>query len=218
MRAGMEKIQQAARIRANSTQSKGGDVLRKNISIRRFYAVCGLAVIIVASAGCVPGEKAATAPGKKAGALENRLRALEDRESIRRLLMNYGRFLDRRDFESFSLLFAENEGEWIGGMGRAKGQKAIRRLMEDTIGTQSGEESPGNFHLFTNDSIDLKGDSATAVTKWIFMVRNAGGKPEPFYLGHYEDELVIEKGQWKFLRRVVFTDIPADNPETGGTE
>jgi len=173
---------------------------------------------MVSSCGCAPGEEAATASGTTAGALENRLRALEDREAIRRLLMNYGRFLDRRDFESFSLLFAENEGEWIGGMGRAKGQKAIRRLMEDTIGTQSGEDSPGNFHLFTNDSIDLKGDSATAATKWMFMVRSTGGKPEAYYLGHYEDELVLEKGEWKFLRRVVFTDIPADKPETGGTE
>ena len=150
--------------------------------------------------------------------MKSRLGCLKDREEIRRLLMNYGRFLDRRDFKSFALLFAENDGEWIGGMGKAKGQQAIRRLMEETIGTDTPEDAPGNFHLFMNDRIDLDGDSATASTKWVFMIQNAAGGPEPFYLGHYEDTMVRENGQWRFLRRVVYSDIPKDNPENGGAE
>ena len=54
-------------------------------------------------------------------ALEARLKTLEDREEIRQLLLDYGRFLDQRDFKSFSELFAKTDREWIGGMGKAKG-------------------------------------------------------------------------------------------------
>jgi hypothetical protein len=68
--------------------------------------------------------------------LESRLKRLEDREEIRGLLMDYGRFLDRRDFKSFSELFAAAEGEWVGGFGSAKGSKAICELMERTIGKE----------------------------------------------------------------------------------
>ncbi len=186
----------------------------KNTSIRYWLVLSSLTFMIVTSAACGDME---TSTGATMNDIESRLRNLEDREAIRQILINYGRFLDQRDFESFSLLFAENDGEWIGGMGKAKGQQAIRRLMEGTIGTNTAKNSPGNFHLFMNDRIELNGDSASAVTKWIFMVQNAEGRPEPFYLGHYEDELVREKGQWKFLRRIAFADIPADNP-TGGTE
>ena len=193
-------------------------MLKKIAPVQSIVTTMAIAIFSLAITACSGIEKRETASETAMNPVENRLRKLEDLEEIRRLLMDYGRFLDRRDFESFSLLFAENDGEWIGGMGRARGQKAIRRLMEETIGTNAGEDSPGNFHLFTNDRIDLNGDRAAAETKWIFMVRSAGGKPEPFYLGHYEDELVREKGEWKFLRRVVFSDIPADNPESVRTE
>jgi len=145
--------------------------------------------------------------------MENRLKQLEAREDINRLLMDYGRFLDRRDFESFSKLFAEENGEWIGGMGRAKSRSAIRELMEEKIGSNAGESSASNFHLFMNERIDVDGDSARAISKWIFMIRGEEDRPHPFLLGHYEDLLVREKGDWKFLKRVVYSDIPKDDPE-----
>ena len=192
--------------------------MRKSAPVRYIVTMIAVAIFFLTVTACNGVEERETASETAMNPVEKRLQDLEDLEKIRRLLMDYGRFLDRRDFESFSLLFAENEGEWIGGMGRARGQQAIRRLMEETIGKSAGEDSPGNFHLFTNDRIDLNGNRAAAETKWIFMVRSAGGKPEPFYLGHYEDELVREKGEWKFLRRVVFSDIPADNPESVRTE
>lgn len=197
---------------------EGGSVLRKSTPLQYIVTTVAVALFFLTATACSGIEERKTASGTSINSVKDRLRNLEDLEQIRRLLMDYGRFLDRRDFESFSLLFAENDGEWIGGMGRARGRQAIRRLMEETIGTSAGEDSPGNFHVFTNDRIDLNGDRAVAETKWIFMVQSSGGKPEPFYLGHYEDELVREKGQWKFLRRVVFSDIPADNPAPGRME
>ncbi len=145
---------------------------------------------------------------------DERLRRLEDREEIQQLLMDYGRFLDQRNFAAFSQLFAERDGEWVGGLGSAKGPDAIRKLMESSIGTGKGSLGSPNFHLFTNETIQVTGDSATALTKWIFVVRSADNHPQPYYLGHYDDTFVREKGHWRFLRRVVSNDIPSEDTTT----
>ena len=96
-------------------------------------------------------------------------------------------------------------------MGKAKGPQAIRKLMEDTIGKNTEKIRAPNFHLFTNEIIHVNGNQADATTKWIFVVQGEANRPQALYLGHYEDSLVRENGRWKFLRRVVFADIPADN-------
>jgi uncharacterized protein (TIGR02246 family) len=147
-----------------------------------------------------------------------RLQRLEDREAIRNLLMEYGRALDQRDWVAFANLFAENDGEWIGGMGPARGRPAIRKLMETTIGPSTAVNGASgtrgaNFHVFTNETIDVRGDTATALTKWMFVVATPDNKPQPLYLGHYVDTLIRERGQWKFQRRLAYGDIPAAEPK-----
>ncbi len=162
----------------------------------------------------VPGNFPASSAGRRDSA-DIRLQRLEDREEIRQLLMDYGRYLDQRDFASFSGLFAEKEGEWIGGMGKAKSAQGIRKLMEDTIGRDtSGKIAGPNCHLFTNEVIAVNGNEARATTKWVFVVQSGSRQPQPFYLGHYEDSFVREQGRWKFLKRVVYGDIPADDPSS----
>jgi len=144
--------------------------------------------------------------------IESRLRVLEDREAIRTLLVEYGRTLDARDFKGFSELFARGVGEWNGGMGVARGPEAIRKLMEHTIGNNtSGINSP-NFHVFSNETINVNGDRATAVSKWAFVVQGNNNRPQWVYLGHYDDTLIREEGQWKYLQRKVTSDIPGEKP------
>jgi hypothetical protein len=143
--------------------------------------------------------------------MEERLRNLEDREEIRQLFVDYGRFMDKRDFTSFSNLFAEQDGEWIGGMGSAKGAANIRKLMEETIGADPGASY--NCHVFSNEIIDLKGDQANASVKWMFMAPSAEGRPQVLMMGHYEDLLIRKDGQWKFLRRTAHLDIPTEPPK-----
>ena len=169
-------------------------------------SVLGLMLI----AGILPGRPVAVA-AEKAESVESRLQRLEDREEIRQLLKDYGRFLDQRDFASFSGLFAEKDGEWIGGLGKAKGPQAIRKLMEDSIGSAAGRMSAPNFHLFTNEIIHINGNQADATTKWIFVVQGDNNRPQALLLGHYEDSMIRENGRWKFLRRTVHADIPPDS-------
>ena len=174
-----------------------------------FLFVLGIAAILIAGLVPLPTWAEQATLKSKNEALESRVKRLEDREEIRQLLMDYGRFLDQRDLHAFSELFAETEGEWIGGMGRAKGSQAIRELMESTIGKDTTMTQ--SCHLFTNETIHVNGDQATALTKWVFVVPGESNRPQMFFLGHYEDSMIRENGRWKFLCRIVRADIPRDD-------
>jgi hypothetical protein len=149
--------------------------------------------------------------GPKAHSLEARIQRLEDIEEIRDLLTSYGRLLDAHDLAGYSHLFAKN-GEWVGGFGSAKGPAAIQALMEKNLGATAKGKPGSTYHLLTNFMIDVKGDTATAWSRWSFTVTGADNKPSILYGGHYDDKLIREDGRWKFLRRVAVNDIPHLDP------
>ena len=143
-----------------------------------------------------------------------RLQRLEDVEDIRRLLTDYGRDLDRRDFKAYSELFAR-DGVWDGGFGAAKGPAEIRAMMEKSIGGAQVTGAQSNFHLLTNFEIEVHGDSATAWSRWTFVAQDPDKRARILYAGRYEDELVREAGRWKFKRRTVRGDLPGQPPPQG---
>ncbi len=169
-----------------------------------------LLIIVWAFPGTIQITAAQTLKATAQDPIENRLRRLEDREEIRQLLVEYGRTLDRRDFVGFSKLFAENaEYTGGGGMGVTKGPAAIGKLLEDTFRKNpTGLRSP-NFHLFANETIQVNGDEAVAVSKGLFVVPDGTNKPATVMLATYSDVLIRENGRWKFKKRVVQGDIPA---------
>ena len=143
--------------------------------------------------------------------LTDRVQVLEDREAIRSLLLDYSRHVDGRNWTAFADLFAEDGGTWDGGMGVARGQQAIIEMMENSIGNQpnvgAGGNGMSNLHLNSNEMIDVQGDSATALSKWVFVMTAEDGGPALVVVGHYDDQLVRENGQWKFQLRTVYADI-----------
>jgi hypothetical protein len=142
--------------------------------------------------------------------LEARLQVLEDKEAIRTLLLNYGRHLDERNWDAYAALFAADGGTWNGGMGIARGRDEILRMMTSTIGADNvgaGGTGLSNLHLLGNEFIAVNGDTATALSKWVFVMTAADGGPEMVFVGHYDDELVRENGAWKFKLRTVTGDI-----------
>jgi hypothetical protein len=144
-----------------------------------------------------------------------RIKTIEDREEIQRALLNYGRYLDARQLANYANLFAK-DGEWVGGFGVVKTPKAIQEFMEKNLGP--GANSTHTYHLLTNFMIDVKGDEATAWSRWAFVTPMAGAtsateaKPNLAQGGHYEDKLVREDGKWKFKQRIAFADIPFNDP------
>src|SRR6266700_4498251 len=79
--------------------------------------------------------------------LAARIQKLEDKEEIRLLLTDYGRFLDVRDLVAYSKLFAK-DGEWVGGFGSAKGPEGILAFMQKNLGTAPNRAN--NYHILSN--------------------------------------------------------------------
>jgi 3-phenylpropionate/cinnamic acid dioxygenase small subunit len=156
-----------------------------------FLKACTCCAIVLFSPLCV-----SAAPES----LEIRVQRIEDQKAIERLLLDYGRTLDNRDFAAYSQLFATN-GEWKGALGSYKGPEAIRTAMEKIFTDAAADIPKGkNFHVMSNFIIDIQGDRATAKSTFIFYKMD-GNKPLAEVAGRYEDTLVREKGAWKFLQR-----------------
>jgi hypothetical protein len=162
----------------------------------------------VAAVLAAVGALAQPLAAQDVASLAKRVQILEDRESIRALILAYGQAHDHRDYRTFSNLFASN-GEWVGGLGSAKGPQAIFELMNRTIGHDPKPNGSGTYHVMTNDQIEIDGDRASATTKWIYITPGENNTPTLVFLGRYLDEFVRENGEWKFLRREAPADIPA---------
>lgn len=132
--------------------------------------------------------------------IEARVRLIEDQLAIERLLKEYGRTLDGRDFAAYAALFAR-EGEWKGALGTYRGPAAIQAAMEKIFTDAAADIPKGrNFHVMSNFIIHVQGNRATARSTFIFYKMN-GNVPEAAVAGRYEDELVRENGAWRFQRR-----------------
>jgi hypothetical protein len=139
--------------------------------------------------------------------VEQRLRKLEDREEIRRLVQEYRRQLDARDLEAYGLLFAQ-DGEWLGGTGYGKTPAGITAMLTERLPGNTGDSGQASWHLLTEPEIELHGDRATGSVTWALVGRDDADAPVMRLLGHYEDTYVREHGRWRFQRRIAHTDIP----------
>jgi len=137
--------------------------------------------------------------------IEARLQKLEDIEEIRTLLLDYGRTLDARDLRAYSELFAK-DGEWIGGFGSTKGRAELLAFMQKNVGT--APNTAKTYHLLTNFDIKVTGDTATATSRWTYVIGTKDKKPVLEHSGRYEDTIIREGGRWKFQKRIVHNDLP----------
>ena len=141
--------------------------------------------------------------------IEGRLGVLEAREEIRNLLQEYRRTLDIRDMRAFSELFAAN-GTWSGASGERTGPEGIYAMLTAALPENPPWPGPTLWHLITDPSITVDGERATAESLWMHVRRGEGDTPLLPTLGQYRDELIVEDGRWRFLRRAVTRLIPQD--------
>jgi uncharacterized protein (TIGR02246 family) len=164
-------------------------------------ALCSVVMMSFLMAVTVESTNVA-AQSKSRESLEQRVQRLEDENEIRQLLLDYGRFLDSRDFKSYAALFAR-DGEWIGGFGSVTGPANIQAFMEKNMGT--GPNRQNNYHLLSNFVITVNGDTATAWSRWAFIVPGTTGATIS-QAGRYDDTLVRENGRWRFKKRTASND------------
>jgi len=140
--------------------------------------------------------------------LANRVQRLEDREAIHGLFMRYRQCLDEKDFSGYASLFAE-DGEFVAAVGTAKGRAGIEEFVDGMRGSLLTAVAGNDLHIVVNPEISVDGDRATARSTWIYLVRADDDGPTLSKVGHYEDELVREDGEWRFARRFAPMDMPA---------
>ncbi|HEY5409672.1 MAG TPA: nuclear transport factor 2 family protein [Caulobacteraceae bacterium] len=160
--------------------------------------VCVLALLAPMGAFAAP----------RPGSIEARLQRVEDQLQIQRVLIEYGKFLDAKDYASYAALFAK-DGEWIGGFGHFKGPAAIQKMLEDKLGKAApGYINKSSYHLMSSPLITVNGDTATAESRYLFFTASPDNKPIPTLAGRYVDQFVREGGAWKIQRRVTWGVIP----------
>jgi uncharacterized protein (TIGR02246 family) len=174
--------------------------------MENYRAFFGTLLLAGASLSPVAAQTPRAATGDQS--ISARLQRLEDVEEIRTLLTEYAHTLDARDLVAYSNLFAK-DGEWVGGFGTGKGPAGVLALMQKNMATNPG----GTFHIMSNFMIEVHGDTATAWSRWAYVVPGAGNQTVIASSGHYDDTLVREDGHWKFKRRVAGNNTP--NPRAG---
>ena len=171
--------------------------------VRRRLA--GFAWLMLAGAAFPAAQTPKAAQAK--ASVSAQLQRLEDKEEIQMVLLDYGRYLDSRDFAGYSSLFAR-DGEWRGGFGSVTGPANIKAFMEKNMGTANLAR---NYHLLSNFVITVNGDRAAAWSRWAFVVPGERGATIS-QAGRYDDILVREDGRWKFKQRIASNDTNAPAP------
>jgi ketosteroid isomerase-like protein len=144
----------------------------------------------------------------KAESIETRLQRVEDELAIRRVINDYAKYLDSRDYDGYVSLFAKDGGTWSNPSGTYKGAAAIHQMLVNIMGPPKRPNN-ANYHITSNFEVDVDGDRATAVSRWLFIERGPDGAPTPTISGLYRDEFVREDGKWKFKHRVAENLMPS---------
>jgi hypothetical protein len=162
-----------------------------------------------------PAFVSAAVPDEQFRGVVRRLQILEDREAIRHLLERYIEFNESRDYRSYSRLFASN-GELKLRRGGATGPENIYQFMQTNFGAPLPADSMlrNASHVLSNVVIEVDGDAATARSRWALLSPSReDGTPRVAQSGFYTDKLVREKGEWKFLQRVITPGIPVPDAQ-----
>ncbi len=131
---------------------------------------------------------------------------VEDELAIQRVIVNYAKYIDARDYDGYVGLFTK-DGVWSNPSGTHEGHAAIRKMVEGYMGPANAPNK-ADYHLMSNIELDVDGDRATAMSRRTFMVRGEFGAPTPSVAGVYRDQLVREGGRWKIKRRDVENLMP----------
>ena len=140
--------------------------------------------------------------------IEERVQAVEDQLAIQRIIADYAAHLDAQDFEAYASLFAE-DGIWQNGETIRNGRDEIKEMLVGLFGTPpEGFVNSESYHLVSNIEVNVDGDTATAHSRHLLVMRGEEGAPVPELAGRYEDEFVRVDGAWKIAHRVDFPIMP----------
>jgi ketosteroid isomerase-like protein len=122
---------------------------------------------------------------------------MDDECAIRRLMAHYCHLVDDGAFDELLQLWADDAQLVLRGE-TATGPAAIAAVIS---GLQTPERR--GIHVGANAIIDVEGDTARALSDFVFMRRE--GTPDPIvkFVGRYADQFVRTREGWRFRRREI---------------
>jgi len=124
--------------------------------------------------------------------LEERVRAMEDLEAIKRMHRQYMNHLDNLEFGAAAAMFSEDATAQVRTFGVKHGKKEIEEVY---LGILAQRKERFDAHLVSQPIVILDGDRAKG--EWIFYMFFS--KPTLQWVqGRHECEYVKVNGQWKF--------------------
>ena len=122
---------------------------------------------------------------------------MDDERSIGRLMARYCHIVDGGAFEELAALWSDDAELALRGE-TATGPAAIVAVI---AGLQTPERR--GLHVGANAIIDVEGDTARAVSDFVFMRREGGPDPLVKFIGQYHDRFVRTPDGWRFRRREI---------------
>ena len=122
---------------------------------------------------------------------------MDDERAIRRLMARYCHMVDDGSFDELAALWSHDAELALRGE-IATGPAAIVAVI---AGLQTPERR--GVHMGANAIIDVEGDTARAVSDFVFMRREGGPDPIVKFIGRYVDEFVRVPAGWRFRRREI---------------
>lgn len=129
------------------------------------------------------------------------LQEISDRIEIDELLARYARALDYRNFGELDGIFTADATFDAGGLGAPTGPKAIRSMIEGTIGHLDATQ-----HLVGKSIIEFADDGDTAEVRTYLIsqhIRESTPGPVKHYFlgGEYYDRVVRTPDGWRIAYR-----------------
>ncbi len=125
-----------------------------------------------------------------------RLAELGDREAIRSLVNDMNWMSDEGRLDDLLDCFTEDLVYDVGAFGTFRSKPELRAFYEQTI-----KAFPMRIHYAMNQAIEVRGRKAKSRCYWKAEL-DLVGRGAVTSSGHYLDELVKQRGQWKVARRV----------------
>jgi uncharacterized protein (TIGR02246 family) len=125
---------------------------------------------------------------------------VQDIIAIQQLASRYNHAVDSGDGAGFAAAFVA-DGVLDSGTGDPlKGSEALSAFAPVVASSM-----PGIRHVVANAVIDGEGDKATMKAYLLVLVKGETG-PVPMATGTYQDELIRQDGEWRFVHRLFTAD------------
>jgi 3-phenylpropionate/cinnamic acid dioxygenase small subunit len=120
-----------------------------------------------------------------------------DERTIRRLLARYCHLVDDGAFDELAGLWSDDAELVLRGETAIGPAAIVARVAERQTPELRG------LHVVVNVIIDVDGDTAGAVSDFVFMRREGGPDPIVKFIGRYVDGFVRTADGWRFRRREI---------------